>query len=187
MLDNIIDIIRTNSSINSYKNILQKHPGGNQVYHVFECLFQGKKVAVKLYKPIATHLVVHTIAITYLLQKNSEFDQLIKNQTFNLSFPKTIAVGNPISMNFVPPISILVQEWVSDSETIHKIFPRDHVTIIHDLIKKLTLNKGFMLDIMSKNWLVTTKDTKITYVDLVLFNPTGRILEKIKYYSENLE
>ena len=89
-------------------------------------------------------------------------------------------------MNIVRPVSILVQEWVSDSEAIHKIFPKDHVTIIRDLIRKLTFNKGFMIDIMSKNWLVTKENNKITYVDLVLFNPTGKILEKIKFYIENL-
>ena len=80
LLDNIIEIIRSNSPIDSYKNILQMYAGGNQVYHVFECLFQGKKVAVKLYKPIITHLVVHTVAITYLSEKNSEFDQIINSQ-----------------------------------------------------------------------------------------------------------
>ena len=53
-------------------------------------------------------------------------------------------------------------------------------------MKVLTSDNGFMVDIMSKNWLAST-DNKVNYVDLVLFNPKGKILEKIKFLAQQLE
>ena len=183
----MLSSFRNNSLPDSNKNIIQVHYGGKQVFKVYECLFQNRKIAIKIYKPILTHLIVHTVAITHILRKIGEYNELINNKIMSLSFPNTIALGQPTSMNFVPPISILIQDWIGDSEVIHKVLPIDHITLIKSLIKKLTIEEKFMLDIMTKNWLVSKNENKLFYVDLVLFNPKDKILEKIKGWLKDLE
>lgn len=169
------------------KNILGRHAGGKQVLAVYECLFQGKKVAIKIYKPIITHLMIHSLAINYIMNHFEAFNEPLSGQNISLSFPATIALGQPFSSNFIRPISILIQEWIGDSEEIHKVFPREHVNMIRSIIRKLTIHWGFLVDIMSKNWLVTSNKHKLVYVDLILFNPTGLILEKIKNWANELD
>ena len=164
-------------------NIFIRHQGGKQTYAVFECRILDKKIAIKLYKPITTHLIVHSVAreyITHYLSNSPEF------KDFTLYFPDTIAIGQIKPDNNFPSISILVQEWIDNTEEIHKIFPKNHVVIIKTIMKVLTSDNGFMVDIMSKNWLAST-DNKVNYVDLVLFNPKGKILEKIKFFAQQLE
>ena len=190
-LNTLVKDVLTSFQNNSFNftnaNILRTHPGGKQVYLVYECLFQDKKIAIKIYKPIITHLIVHTVATNYILSNIIEFNENLDKYSINLSIPQTIALGQPTTANFIPPISILVQEWIEDSIEIHKIFPRDHVNIIRTIIKKLTTDKGFMVDIMSKNWLTSDGKSKLTYIDLILFNPTGSILENIKTWAKSLE
>ena len=187
LVEAVLSAFRNNVLPDSKKNIIQVHSGGKQVFKVYECLFQNKKIAIKLYKPILTHLIVHTVAITHILRHIGEYNELINDKIMSLSFPNTIALGQPTSMNIVPPISILVQDWIGDSEEIHKILPTEHITIIKSLIRKLTIEEGFMLDIMSKNWLVSKNEHKLFYVDLILFNPKDKILEKIKSWLKDLE
>ena len=67
--------------------------------------------------------------------------------------------------------------------------------MIKSIIKYLTTENGFMVDIMSKNWLASAKNDLsgdseehlLYYIDLILFNPMGKILEKIKYWTQILE
>ena len=187
LVKDVLTAFRDNSFYFSNENILGTHPGGKQVYIVFECLLRGRKVAVKIYKPIITHLIVHTVATKYILENAQEFDKSLTKFSINLAVPQTIALGHPTTDNFVPPISILIQEWIGNSIEIHRVFPRDHVNIIRTIIKKLTSEKGFMVDIMSKNWLMTENNKIMSYIDLILFNPTGSILEKIKNWTKKLE
>ena len=44
------------------------------------------------------------------------------------------------------------------------------------LVNILTLKKGLMIDNIRKNWLASNDKNEIRYVDLDLFNPTGKIL-----------
>ncbi len=187
LITDVLSLYKNNQQETTNDRILGIHHGGKQALIVFECLFQGKKIAVKIYKPIITHLIVHTVAVSYLMKHLDDFNNFFPDQQINLSFPLTIALGLPISSNYVHPISILVQEWIEDSDEIHKVYPREHVNIIRAIIRKLTVDWGFMVDIMSKNWLVVKHNRKITYVDLILFNPTGNILEKIKDWTNKLE
>ena len=69
---------------------------------------------------------------------------------------------------------------------IHRLVPKDHASIINSIIRQLTSNNGFMVDIMSKNWLVSENNI-INYIDLVLFNPKGNILDKIKFFTKQIE
>jgi hypothetical protein len=167
--------------------IIASHQGGKQAFIVFECILKGKKVAVKLYKPIVTHLIVHTVASDYLIKNIAEFNKELQNTSIHLSFPQTYGLGQIKFLDKnLPSISILIQDWIENAEEIHKILPKDHVIIIKSIIKKLTAEKGFMVDIMSKNWLAS-KTNEIKYIDLILFNPKGQILEQIKYWSKILE
>ena len=187
LIKDVLFYYKNNYQDTTNKSILGIHPGGKQVLVVVECLLQGKKVAVKIYKPIITHLIVHTVAISYITKHLEEFNNSLSNQQINLSFPLTIALGQPTSSDFVNPISILIQEWIEESEEIHKVYPREHVNMIRTIIRILTVHWGFMVDIMSKNWLVVAQNQKLTYVDLVLFNPVGEILEMIKDLTKKLD
>ncbi len=44
-----------------------------------------------------------------------------------------------------------------------------------------------MIAIMSKNRLFSNEKNEISYIDLVLFKPTGKILDKIKKYVAGLD
>ena len=80
LISDVISIYANNSATFKNKNILKAHSGGKQALKVFECILDGKKVAVKIYKPIITHLIVHTIAITFLMNNieklNADFDDI---------------------------------------------------------------------------------------------------------------
>lgn len=185
-MQKLLSDIFTNFSLNSLNynetNIITKHSGGKQAFTVYECWFQNKKVAIKLYKSIVTHLIVHSIARDYITKYLTNFNDF----DIKLFFPDTIAIGQIKLRSGKVLYSFLIQEWVEKSEEIHKFFPKEHVTIIKKIIKKLTTDNGFMVDIMSKNWLATENNV-INYIDLVLFNPKGKILEKIKYLTQQIE
>lgn len=186
LLKEVINLFANEKAQPNNKNIIQKHSGGKETLGVFECLLDGKKVAVKIYKPIITHLIVHTIASTYLMNNIDYFNSALIDQNIKLTFPKSIALGYSTSNSLLSQVAILVQEWVENGEEIHKSFPLDHINIIRSLVRVLTTEKGLMVDIMSKNWL-KTEDNYVTYIDLILFNPKGPILEKIKKWALELD
>ena len=124
LISSVIFDFKTNSISQRKENIFIRHQGGKQTYAVFECHILDKKIAIKLYKPITTHLIVHSVAceyITHYLSNSPEF------KDFKLFFPDIIAIGQIKSDNNNPSISILVQEWIDNTEEIHKIFPKNHV------------------------------------------------------------
>ena len=110
--------------------------------------------------------------------------------TRNIMFLRicSIAIGHAFSTFLLSPASILVQEWVENGQEIYKTYPKEHVQIIRSIVKTLTTENGLMVDIMGKNWLTatTTKNNRLEYIDLVLFNPRGPILEKIKKWALDL-
>lgn len=79
---------------------------------------------------------------------------------------------------------VLVQEWVNNSKEIYKIYPKEHVQIIGNIIKTLSKDK-FVIDIMSKNWLIS-EDNNLYYVDLILFNPKDQLSDQIKRLANEL-
>ena len=186
LVKDILFLYANHKKDSSNENIINIHPGGKQAFLVFECMLDNKKVAVKIYKPIVTHLIVHTIATIFVQQNIEQFEGNYQGGTIKLALPSTIALGYSSSNALLSQVAILIQDWVENGEEIYKVYPKDHVAIIRSIIKKLTTDNGLMVDIMSKNWLSGNLDNQVTYIDLILFNPKGKILEQIKTWAKEL-
>ena len=184
LLKEIISLFANKKDHSTNKNIMNIHPGGKQTLQVYECVLEGKKVAVKIYKPILTHLIVHTIATEYIMSNIDYFNTAL-DKPLTLHMPRILALGYTASNSLLSQVSILIQEWVDNGQEIYKQFPQDHVKIIRSIVKKLTTENGLMVDIMGKNWLKTEKN-HLEYIDLVLFNPKGPIVKKIKKLATDL-
>ena len=115
------------------------HKGGKQALNVFESTVNGKKYAIKVYRPIISHLLIHTFATNFLGSK-TELNQILEKYHFpgKLKFPKTYAIKLSEESN---PRAILVQDWVDETNSIYELYPTTHVQILNELVKAINKYK----------------------------------------------
>ena len=188
--DEIVDLIlKFDTYLNLDSNqklqdlIINVHPGGRQTSVVYEVKLANKTVAIKIYRYIVNHLLIHTMASNYLSQ-SQEFRNYTKEIEVNgnILFPKTLAIKISEKQD---NRAILIQEWIKNGQDIYVKYPNNHVQIIRDITRIISQKFSFMVDIMTKNWQINDQDN-LYYSDLILFRPNGELLDKIKMISEQL-